>query len=220
MKTPVRIVLAEDHEVVRDAFRLLLQSKEGLVVVGEARTGREAVDLVRTTAPHVVVMDVNLPELNGIEAARQIHADAPGVQIIGLSVHTQGAMISEMLKAGARAYLPKRCASRELFDAIRAVLDGKIYLSPEVTEDLLHDERQRVMPGQKLSAFSRLTDREKEVLQLLAEGFPSKEIATMLGVSTTTIHTHRQHLLEKLNARTVADLTRYAIREGLASLDP
>lgn len=215
MKDKIRLLLAEDHEVMREALRSLLNAHSGLTVVGEAGTGRELLALAETTAPDVVVMDINMPELNGIEATRQLCAGFPHIRVIGLSVHEKGRMVSEMLKAGATGYVPKSSAARELLTAIRTVMAGKLYVSPEVLGDLMET---RTRAGDE-TAFVKLTEREREVLQLLAEGDSTKEIASKLFLSVPTIHTHRQHIMQKLNARSIADLVRYAIREGIISAD-
>lgn len=218
MSKQIRILLAEDHAVMREALRSLLDANEEFVVVGEAENGREIVAVAEKTAPDVVVMDINMPELNGIEATRQLSARCPQVKVIGLSIHVKGRMVSEMLKAGALGYVPKSSAAHELLDAIRTVMKGKMYISPEVLEDLV-EARTHAASGVGESAFVKLTEREREVLQLLAEGDSTKEIADKLCLSVPTIHTHRQHIMQKLNARSVADLVRYAIREGIISTD-
>jgi DNA-binding NarL/FixJ family response regulator len=215
MTKKIRILLVEDHQVMREALHSLLDANGEFVVVSEASNGREALALARKAAPDVVVMDINLPELNGIDATRQIMAYLPQVKIIGLSVHMKGLMVSEMLKAGAAGYVPKTSAAQELLTAIRTVMTGKIYVSPEVLGDVM-EARTRAASGEE-SAFAKLTEREREVLQLLAEGHSTKEIADTLHLSAPTIHTHRQHIMQKLDARSIADLVRYAIREGIVS---
>ncbi len=216
MDRPIRILLAEDHEVVRAALRSLLDANPEFTVVGEAGNGREMMDLIGETAPDVVVMDINMPELNGIEATRQLCVRWPHIRVLGLSVHVKGRMISEMLNAGARGYVPKSSAPNELIDAIRTVMKGNMYISPEVLGDLV-EARTRAASGE--GVFTKLTEREREVLQLLAEGNSTKEIADKLCLSVPTIHTHRQHIMQKLGARSIADLVRYAIREGIVSAD-
>ena len=214
MDKQIRILLVEDHEVMRAALRSLLDSNEEFVVVGEADNGREMLALIEKAVPDVVVMDINMPELNGIEATRQLSNRFPHVKVLGLSIHVKGRMVSEMLKAGAVGYVPKTGAARELLDAIRTVMRGKVYISPEVLGDLV-ETRAHAASGE--DAFMKLTDREREVLQLLAEGDSTKEIADKLCLSVPTVHTHRQHIMQKLNARSIADLVRYAIREGIIS---
>jgi DNA-binding NarL/FixJ family response regulator len=216
MDKQIRILLAEDHEVMRAALRSLLDAHEGFTVVGEAGNGRDMMQMVEMVAPDVVVMDINMPELNGIEATRQLCVRFPHIRVLGLSVHTTGRMVSEMLNAGAVGYVPKSSAAGELLAAIRTVMTGKMYVSPEVLGDLV-ETRSRAASGE--SAFEKLTEREREVLQLLAEGLSTKEAAAKLSLSVPTIHTHRQHIMQKTGARCVADLVRYAIREGIITSD-
>ena len=216
MGSKIRIMLADDHEVMRSALRSLLDSRDDLVVVAEAGTGREVLSQIEDTMPDVVVMDINMPELNGIETTRQLCASYPQVRVLGLSIHANGRMVSEMLNAGASGYVPKNCAASELLEAIHLVRAGKMYVSPEVLGDFVVS---RSREGSQENAFAALTEREREVLQLLAEGFPTKEVAEKLSLGVPTVHTHRQHLMQKLNARSVADLVRYAIREGIVSSD-
>lgn len=214
MKRPVRIMLAEDHDIVREGFRSLLHSREGLRVVGEARDGREAVAIATSIPLDIAIMDINLPLLNGIDATRQIHALRPSVRVIGLSAHVQESFVSGMLEAGAVAYLPKNCTTRQLFEAIAAAMEGRMYLSPEVTAGALRAGHSG--PGDQVS---RLSPREREILQLLAEGRSVKEIAGLLKIAISTVHTHRQHLMEKTSAHGVADLARLAVSTGLISVD-
>ncbi|MDF7798672.1 response regulator transcription factor [Pontiellaceae bacterium B1224] len=216
MNKQIRILLVEDHEVMRAALCSLLNAHEEFAVVGEADNGRELLGMVEKAAPDVVIMDINLPELNGIEATRQLVARFPHIKVLGLSIHLRGRMVSEILKAGAHGYVPKSSAAGELIAAINAIMAGKMYVSPEVLADLV-ETRTRAATGE--TAFVKLTEREREVLQLLAEGDSSKEIADKLCLSLPTIHTHRQHMMQKLGARGVADLVRYAIREGIISSD-
>lgn len=214
MENQIKLLLAEDHEVMREALRSLLDNDSEFIVVGEAKNGREALELVQSCVPDVVVMDVNLPELNGIEATRQLHEMYPHIKVIGLSVHEKGRVIMEMINAGAVGYLPKTSAARELIDAIKTVMKGNLYVSSSVLGGLM--DAQRLAKNTE-SVFAKLTDREREVLQLLAEGYATKEVADKLNLSVPTVHTHRQHLMQKLNARGVADLVRYAIREGITT---
>ncbi len=212
----IRILLADDHEVMRSALRSLLDSREDLIVVAEAGNGREVMGLIEASAPDVVVMDINMPELNGIEATRQLSANYPDIKVLGLSIHVKGRMVSEMLTAGACGYVPKNCAASELLEAIHTVMTGKMYVSPEVLGDFLESRNRDTPSG---NAFTTLTEREREVLQLLAEGYLTKEVAAKLNLGLPTVHTHRQHLMQKLHARSIADLVHYAIREGIISSD-
>ncbi len=215
MKT--KVLLADDHAMMRGGLRMLLEQNAELAVVGEAEDGRETVRLVKKLSPDVVVMDIAMPDMNGIEATRQIVADHPGVKVIALSMHSDRHFVSEMLKAGATAYLLKQCAVDELLAAIKTVLKNQTYLSPCIS-GVVVDHFVRSSSKSEPSAFSHLTDREREVLQLMAEGKSSKVIANQLNLSIKTIETHRMKIMEKLNIHTVAELTKYAIREGLTSL--
>lgn len=215
----IRIVIADDHQILRQGLRTLLEKEPDMEVVAEAEDGRKTVSLVKEVNPHVVIMDVNMPDLNGIEASRQILAEFPEVKIIALSMHADRRFVINMLKAGAQGYLLKDCAFEELAQAIRLVMANKTYLSPGVAEIVVKDYVQR-LPGPSQSAFSVLTAREREVLQLMAEGKSTSQIAELLSISVKTVETHRQQLMHKLGIRSVAELTKYAIREGLTSLEP
>lgn len=215
----IKILLAEDHEIVREGFRSLLEKQEDMEVIAEASDGLTAVRLVRELSPHIVVMDVAMPELNGIEATRQIRSMYPRVKIVALSIHSQNRYVEEMMKAGASGYLLKNCAFQELTQAIRAVMDDKTYLSPKVARVVV----EQVTNGEeKLTRKSPigLSAREREVLQLLAEGNSSKAIAARLHVSVRTVDAHRQNIMDKLKIHSVAELTKYAIREGITFLEP
>jgi DNA-binding NarL/FixJ family response regulator len=213
----IKVLLADDHSMMRGGLRMLLEQHAELSVVGEAEDGRETVRLANKLSPDVVVMDIAMPDMNGIEATRKILADRPGAKVIALSMHSDRHFVSEMLKAGATAYLLKQCAVDELITAIKTVLKNQTYLSPCISGVVVDNfVRNTVKSGP--SAFSHLTDREREVLQLMAEGKSSKEIANQLNLSIKTIETHRMKVMEKLNIHTVAELTKYAIREGLTSL--
>jgi DNA-binding NarL/FixJ family response regulator len=190
-----------------------------MTVVGESDNGRTAVDQVHELHPDVVVMDVGMPDLNGIEATRRILAEEPHCKIVGLSMHSDRRFLSEMLKAGATAYLLKDSAFEELAAAIRAVVAGQVYLSPRIANAVVEGYLHGASPGKQPSAFAVLTSREREVLQLVAEGLATKQIATSLHVSVKTVETHRRQIMEKLDLHSVAELTKYAIREGLASVE-
>jgi DNA-binding NarL/FixJ family response regulator len=215
MKT--RVLLADDHVMMRGGLRMLLEQNAELAVVGEAEDGRETVRLAKKLSPDVVVMDIAMPDMNGIEATRQIIAEHPGVKVIALSMHSDRHFVSEMLKAGATAYLLKQCAVDELIMAIRTVLKNQTYLSPCIS-GVVVDHFVRNTSKSESTVFSHLTDREREVLQLMAEGKSSKVIANQLNLSIKTIETHRMKIMEKLDIHTVAELTKYAVREGLTSL--
>jgi two-component system, NarL family, response regulator NreC len=212
MKAPVRILLVEDHDIVREGLRSLITDRDGCQVVAEARTGYEALELARAAQPEVAIVDINMPEMNGIETTRRLLECQASLRVIGLSVHAGGRFMNEMLAAGAVGYLPKKCAARELFDAIRTVLKGRMYISPEVAH-------AGAPEGGGRSLLAVLSPREREVLQLLAEGRSTKEAASVLKLAVATVHTHRQNIMRKLHCASVADLTRLAIREGIVSLD-
>jgi len=214
----IRVVIADDHNVVRKGIRDLLSDEDDIAVIGEARNGQEAVDLATALQPDVVVMDIAMPEMTGVEATRKIIVEHPGTKIIGLSMHTDRRYTSELLKAGASGYLPKDGAFEELEQAVRAVMAGEVYLSPRIAAGLV-DEYVRQPRDAAPSVFERLTAREREVLQLMAEGQATKEIAATLHVSVKTVETHRRQIMEKLNIYSVAELTKYAIREGLTSIE-
>jgi DNA-binding NarL/FixJ family response regulator len=216
--SPIRIVLADDHDVVRAGIRGILDRQKDIEVVGEAANGREAVSLARSLRPEIIVMDIAMPELNGLEATRQIVAADAGVKVLILSMHSSRQFVSEVLKAGALGYLLKNNALRELAPAIAAVARGKVYLSPGVAEVVVEDYVRHV-PATGQVAFSALSAREREVLQLLAEGKTSKEIANSLSLSVKTIESHRAQIMDKLGIHTVAELTKFAVREGLTPLD-
>jgi DNA-binding NarL/FixJ family response regulator len=214
----VRVLLADDHRLMRAGLRGLLVAEADFDVVGEADDGRQAVVLARDLSPDVVVMDVGMPDLNGIEATRQILAERPATRVVALSMHTDRRFVGEMMRAGAVAYLAKDCAYEELATAIRAVTAGEVYLGRTVSTDVIRDWIRGLPQGQATPG-GRLTTREREILQMVAEGKSTKEVAFQLGVSVKTVETHRQQVMEKLGLRSVAELTKYAIREGLTSLE-
>ena len=214
----IRIMLADDHQIVRHGLRSLIAAEPDMEVVGEADNGRLALKLVRELAPDVVIMDISMPDLNGIEATRQILAENPVVKIIALSMHSYSLFVLNMLKAGASGYLLKDCALEELVRAVRTVAAKKTYLSPGVSDIVIRD----FISGGGASgstAYSVLTTREREVLQLMAEGKNTLQIAESLCVSTKTVEAHRKTLMNKLDLHNVADLTKYAIRQGLTSVE-
>jgi DNA-binding NarL/FixJ family response regulator len=214
----IRIVLADDHDVVRAGIRGVLERIPGVEVVGEADNGRTLIDLARQLTPNLVLTDIAMPDLNGLEATRQIVGFDAGIRVIVLSMHSSRQFVSEVLKAGASGYILKNTASREAPLAVSAAMDGKIYLSPGVA-DVVVEDYVRHVPDPGRAAFSTLSAREREVLQLLAEGKTSKEIGLALHVSAKTVESHRAQIMDKLGLRTVAELTKFAVREGLTSLD-
>lgn len=214
----IKILLVDDHKIIREGIRSLLEKQPGMKVVAEADNGLTALQLVQKIVPDMVIMDIGMPDLNGIEATRQIVAKTPGVKVVALSMHLNKRFVVEMLKAGASGYLLKDCAFDELVQAIHAVVAHKTYLSPKIADTMIKDYI-RLFPNIDFSVFSILTPREREVLQLLAEGKSTKEIASFLQLSVKTIETYRQQIMEKLDIHSVAELTKYAIREGLTSLE-
>ncbi len=215
----ITILLAEDHRIMREGLRNLIEKQRpDMEVVAEAADGRTAVQAVRKTRPQVVLMDIAMPGLNGIDATRQIVAEHPDVKVIALSMHADRNFIVEMFKAGAMGYLLKDCAFEELIRAINTVVANKAYLSAKLSDTMIKDY-VNLFPGKNLSVFSALTNREREILQLLAEGKGTREIAAGLNVSTKTVETFRRQIMKKLDIHSVAELTKYAIRAGLTSLD-
>lgn len=214
----VRILLADDHAIVRQGLHSLLENEADMEVVGEAKDGRKALNLVRELAPDIVIMDITMPNLNGVEATREIVSEFPKVKVIALSIHSHKRFVSDMLKAGTSGYILKECLFDELVQAIRTVAAGGIYLSPRITGVVVGDYVEHLSTRPE-SQLDKLTVREHEVLQLLAEGKSTKQIALELHVSPKTIETNRRHIIDKLDIHSVAELTKYAIREGLTSLE-
>ena len=239
--TKTRILVADDHEMVRAGICSVLLRQHDNEVVGEACNGREAVDLARRLLPDVVILDVTMPLLNGIEAARQIISESPQVKAVMLSIHCEQTMVTEALRAGASAYLLKNSAAVELQLALRAAREGTTYLSPKVGQVVVagylnergasavsashaHHNQFNAAGGAggspvQVSVFTALTAKQRVVLQLLTEGKTNKEVAACLHISSKTVEAHRAQIMEKLNIRTVAGLTKYAIREGLTSVE-
>lgn len=209
-------MLVDDHKIMRDGLRSLTENEDDMEVIAETDNGRTAVRLAIELLPTVVLMDISMPDMNGIEATRQIIAAVPGCKVVALSVNADKQFIMEILKAGASAYLLKNCAYEELADAIRTVIKNKTYLCAEVSEIVIGDYVQLLQDSGD-SVYSILSSREREVLQLLAEGSSTSEIAELLHISIKTVETHRQHIMGKLNIRSVAELTKYAIRHGLTA---
>jgi two-component system, NarL family, response regulator NreC len=212
---PIRILLADDHTVMRNGLRLLLERQANLTVVGEASDGRETVRVAEAVLPDVVVMDIAMPNLNGIEAARQITNTRPGTAIVILSMHSDESYVIRALKAGARAYLLKDSAEGDLIAAIHAITEGKSFFSPAISRILVEDYMRQLEQQHVEDTYELLTAREREILQLLAEGKSNKEAAAMLNLSIYTVETHRTHILQKLNLHSVPELILYAVRKGI-----
>ena len=215
MKT--KIIIADDHKIMREGLKALIEKQPDMEVAAEAQDGLEVTKLARKLMPQVIIMDIGMPEMNGIDATRQVISENKEIKIIALSMHSDRRFVLEMLKAGASGYLLKDSAFEELVNAVHTVMSGQSYLSPRIT-DIVVKEYLYNMPKSESTVFNVLTVREREVLQLLAEGKSTKQIASTLNLSVKTVETHRQQIMDKLEIRTVAELTKYAIREGLTSL--
>lgn len=216
MKT--RVLLADDHTLLRAGLRGLLSAQPDLEVAGEAADGQEAVDLTRALRPEVVVMDVGMPGVGGIEATQRIRDILPKVRVVALSMHTDWRYVSAMLRAGATGYLPKDCALEELVEAIRTVRDGGIYMGKTVQSDVARNQLLE-LAAESRPPLERLSPREHEVLLMIVKGRKTKDIATDLGIGVKTVETFRHNLMNKLNLHSVAELTRFAIREGIVPLE-
>jgi DNA-binding NarL/FixJ family response regulator len=210
----IRVLLVEDHTIVRQGLRRLLEEK-GVEVVGEAEDGRMGLEAVRNLEPDVVVMDISMPRLGGIEATRRIRKEFSGTKVIILTIHLDENYIFKALDAGANAYLVKETASEDLYEAIEAVMRGETYFSPKIPPKVIKSYKKMVRSGKKVDEFSRLTNREREILQLIAEGYTSKQIGEMLYISDKTVENHRANIMGKLDIHDTAGLVRYAIRIGL-----
>ncbi len=210
----IRILLADDHKILREGLVALLERQPDLKVLGEAEDGRAAVRMAMEMLPDVVIMDVNMPDLNGVEATRQIVKELPKIKVIALSVHSNKHLVKGMLQAGALGYLLKYSSSKELIKAIHSVMDNQIYLSPEITGIVVEDYKSSASDGP--SIYSVLTPREREVLQLFAEGKNAREIADSLFLSLKTVGAHRRQIMSKLGVKTLAGLVKYALEEGAA----
>jgi two-component system response regulator NreC len=213
----LRILLADDHAVMRTGLRALLERQPNMEVVGEAGTGREAIELAATHEPDVVVMDVGMPILNGIEATKAIVAKRPATAVVILSMHADEAYLLRALSAGARGYLLKDSAAPDLIGAIQAVSQNKSFFSPKVSRILAEDYVRVLKQKGAVDSYDLLTSREREILQLLAEGNANKDIAASLNISPYTVETHRGHILQKLNLHNPAELILYAVRKGIIS---
>lgn len=214
----IRIVLADDHKVLRHGLSEALGSEEGMEVIGQAENGYQALDLARELLPDVIIMDISMPDLNGIEATRQIMQYNPKIKIIALSMHSNKQLIQEMFKAGAKGYLLKDCEYEELMNAVRVIIQDKTYLSPAITGAIV-DSYLTGSENGKSGVFSKLSAREREVLQLIAEGNTTKQTALKLHLSPKTVEGHRIRIMHKLDIDNIANLTKYAIQEGLTTPD-
>ena len=213
----IKVLLVDDHQITRQGLRSLIDDQGDMEVIGEAENGRTAVRLADKLKPDVIIMDVRMPDLNGMEATRQIVNQNNKAKVVALSMHSDTLFVAEMLKSGASGYLLKDCSFSELAGAIRVVAAGKTYLSPEVSGGVVDDYLRR-LKHEDMASSKELTGREREVLQLIAEGHSTKQIALKLHVSAKTVETHRRQIMNKLDMHSIAELTKYAIRKGLTSL--
>ncbi|HEY2012413.1 MAG TPA: response regulator transcription factor [Bryobacteraceae bacterium] len=213
----IRVLIADDHVLMRAGLRLVIEQQPDLTVVGEADDGRQAVAMAESLKPDLVVMDIGMPNLNGIEACRKIREQLPDVEVVMLSMHSDEGYVLRALKAGARGYLLKDSAEADLANAIRAVSEGKSFFSPAVGKVLLEDYMRKLQRAGVEDSYELLSPREREILQLIAEGKSSKEIANLLNLSPYTVETHRARLMQKLNLRGVPELILYAVRRGIIS---
>jgi len=209
----IKIILADDHVILREGLSRALQSESDYEVIGQVGDGHSAIKLIRELSPDIVIMDIGMPELNGIETTRIISKELTGVKVIGLSMHSNDKYVREMFRAGASGYLLKNCAFEELIEAIRTVVGGKTYVSPSIGSMIIQEYISK--NDQEKSAFSLLSQREREVLQLFAEGKTTKQTAARLHISPKTVEAHRLNLMNKLGIDNIAQLTKYAIQEGL-----
>jgi DNA-binding NarL/FixJ family response regulator len=212
-----KILLADDHKIMRAGLRSILEKQPDMEILGEAQNGLVALQLAKKLRPDLVIMDISMPDLNGIEATSRILAELSGLRVLALSMHSDRGFLIKMLKAGASGYLLKDCASEELIDAVHVIMKNRLYISPAMVDDMVRGYVQ-MASREDLSAFSVLTTRERDVLQRLAEGKSVKEIAHDLDISVKTVETFRHRIEDKLNLNSIAELTKYAIREGLTSL--
>ena len=215
----IRVILAEDHTVVRQGLRLLLEQSDDIEVIAEVENGREAVKKTEQLKPDIVLMDIRMPILNGIEATRQIKKRFPDVKVLILTMHTAEEYISQILHAGASGYLVKKSAHHELLSAIKAIQKGNSYLSPLVSKKVVDKYLQKTKDHFEQDHYEKLTTREREVFQLIAEGKSNKEIADLLFLSIKTVETHKTHLMKKLNLHTTVDLIKYAIQKGIIGIE-
>ena len=211
----IRVLLAEDHTIVRQGLRSILDGREGIQVVGEAKDGREAVEKAQQLQPDIVLMDLSMPLLSGLEATRQIKSQCPQIEVLVLTMHADEEYVLQILQAGASGYLLKQSAVGELVTAIQAVDQGDSYLSPAISRKVVDGYVRQAREQSQVDPYEQLTDREREVLHLIAEGYSTQEIADLLFISPKTVRGHRSSLTEKLDLHSNAELTRYAIRKGI-----
>ena len=215
----ITLLMVDDHEIVRAGLRMLLQAQPDMQIVGEAEDGRAAIAKAKELQPNVVLMDISLPDIDGFEATRQIKRALPSTAILALTMHESDEYFFKMLDAGASGYVPKKAAPTDLVSAIRVVHEGGVFLYPSVAKALVRDYMGRVAEGGEHAAFDGLTDREQEVLKLIADGLPNQDIADKLTISVKTVERHRANIMAKLNLHSRTELVKYAIRKGLIDVD-
>ena len=214
----IKIVLADDHNVMRKGLRSLLDQQDNFEVVGEAHDGHEAIKLVRKLQPDIAILDIGMPNLNGIQATECIVSESPDTKVLGLSMHSDRRFVTKMLQAGAKGYLLKDCAFEELSEAVNTIAKGELYLGKDISGAIIKDYVNRIHALDEAANQTYLTKREKEILQMLAEGKNTSDIANLINVSVKTVESHRKNTMDKLDIHNIAELTKYAVREGLTSL--
>ncbi len=215
----IRVIIVDDHAIVRAGMRMLIESDTEIEIVGEGGTGAEALQMAHDLEPDIVVMDVTMPEMDGIEATRRIKDETPNVAVLAVTIHEGPDYFFQMLQAGSSGYVPKRAAPEDLLRAIHTVAEGNVFLEPGIAKDLVADYLQRVEDGAEQDSYDGLTERECEVLTSIAEGGTNREIAEELGISIKTVERHNENIMRKLNLHTRTELVKYAIRKNLISLD-
>ena len=211
----IKVVVADDHAIVREGVRMILAREQDIEVVGEAGDGQQALDLVASLRPQVVIMDISMPGMGGIEATQRLKAKHPEVQVLALTMHEDETYVFQLLRAGAAGYVLKRAAAQDLVQGVRAAAKGEAFLYPSVARKVVEDYLKRVETGEERERYDGLTTREKEILTLIAQGLSNQQIAEKLYISIKTVQTHRAHILEKLGLHDRTELVRYAIRKGL-----
>ena len=214
----IKVLIVDDHQIMREGLRYMFEKESDIEVISEAENGRQALQMATKMNPDVIIMDINMPDMNGTEATKRILKDAPWIKIVALSMHSDRVFVAEMLKAGAYGYLLKDCSRNDILNAIRAVYKNKRYLGPEITGIVLEDYVQRINTEDNLEA-ALLTSKEREILQLIAEGNTSKQIASNLNIALKTVESHRVNIMNKLDIHNIADLTKFAIRHRITQVE-